>query len=95
MMFAQIDVAQADVGDESSRCGNDHVDSRLHTLKLLVVAVAVIAAVDSHTAHVWCIVGKALHGLVDLLGELACGRHDDAIDGNFSCTGVHSSKRMS
>ena len=70
--LAQIDVAQTDVRDETSRRGDDHVDTRLHALQFLVVAVAVVAAVDCHAAHARRVVGKALHGLVDLLGELTC-----------------------
>ena len=78
---AQVYVAQRDMGDEASGCGYHHVGSHAQALELLVVAVAVVAAVYSHAAHALQIVAEALHGLVYLLCQLACGRHDDAVDG--------------
>ena len=77
----EIDVAQRHVGDEAAGGGDDHVGTEGEALELLVVAVAVVAAIDGHARHAVEMVGEALHGLVDLLGQLARRRHDDAVDG--------------
>ena len=61
--------------------GNDDVGTQTQALQLLVVAVAVVAAVDGDARDAVQIVAEALHGLVYLLCQLACGRHDNAVDG--------------
>ena len=78
---AEVNVPQAQMTDESARCGNDNVGAALHGAFLLLVADAVVAAVDSHAAHVVQIVGESLHGTVYLLRKLAGRGHDDAVDG--------------
>ena len=79
--LAKIHVAQADVGDKAAGGGYHHVGSHAQALQLLIVAIAVIAAVDGHTTHAWQVIAEALHGLVYLLRQFAGGRHNHAIDG--------------
>ena len=67
--------------DEAARRGNDYICTETHAFHLLVIAVAVIAAVDGDTRHVGQVIGEALHGLVNLLCQLTGWRHDDAVDG--------------
>ncbi len=69
------------MADEASRSGYHHVGAQSEAFHFLVVAVAVVAAVDSHAAHAVEIVGKALHSLVDLLGQFTGRAHDNAVDG--------------
>ena len=85
---AEVGVAHAYVADQSARCGDDHVGPQAKALELLVVAVAVVAAIDGHAAHIVKIIAEALHGLVYLLRQLACGAHDDAVDGIFGVAAV-------
>ena len=74
-------------GAEVRVCGSnplstqDDVCAALHGPLLLLVADAVVAAIDSHAADVVQVVGEALHGAVYLLREFAGWRHDDAVDG--------------
>ena len=76
----QVHVSQAEVGDEASRRGDDHVRAQRQALLLLLEEDAVVAAVDGHARH-GQEVGESLHLLVNLLGQLAGGGHDDAVDG--------------
>ena len=85
---AKVGIAHTYVADQSARCGYDHVGTQAKALELLVVAVAVVAAIDGHAAHVVKIIAEALHGLVYLLCQLACGAHDDAVDGVFGVAAV-------
>ena len=68
------------MADEAPGCGDDDIGTERETTALLLVADAVVAAIDGYAAH-GDIVGEALHSLVDLLGQLTRGRHDDAVDG--------------
>ena len=78
--FRHVDIVHRQVGDESSWCGNDNRCTRLQGIEFLIVAVAVVTAIDSNGADVRKVVAEALHGLVYLLCELASGSHDDAVD---------------
>ena len=66
--------------DETSWSGNYYVGTHLETLEFLIVAVAVVASIYSHAANAVEIIAEALHGLVNLLGKLACRAHDYAVD---------------
>jgi len=68
------------VGDEPPGGGDDHVRAQRQALLLLFEEDAVVASVDRHAAD-GQEVGESLHLLVDLLGQLAGGGHDDAVDG--------------
>ncbi len=59
--------------------GDDHIGTHLQSTLLTGEFLAVSAAVDSHARH-WQEVGESLHLTVDLLGKLACGCHDYAVD---------------
>ena len=76
----EVQMSHADVGQQSSRRGNDHVGSHLQSLRLLVEARAIVAAIDGHARHIVEIIAEALHGLVYLLRQFAGGRHHDAVD---------------
>ena len=84
----EVDVADVHVGDEAAGGGDDDVGSETKGFEFLVVSVAVVAAVDGQTADGAEVVAKALHGLIDLLGQLAGGRHDDGVDGVVGKTAV-------
>ena len=77
---AQIHVSHRDMADEASGSCNNDISSHLHGLILLIVAITVVAPVNSHRTHLGHIIGKALHGLVNLLCEFACRTHDDTVD---------------
>ena len=77
---AEVDVAKGDMADETSGRGNNDVGTALESAQLLRKTDAVVAAIDRHAAD-GDEVGEALHGLINLLGELAGGRHNDAVDG--------------
>ena len=68
------------MADKTSGGGNDYVGTHLKTLKFLIVAVAVVAAIYSYAANAVEIIAKALHGLVDLLSQLTCRTHYDTVD---------------
>ena len=68
--LAEVYVAQRDVGDEATWCGDDNIGTHTETLQLLIVTVAVVSTIYSHAAHVLQIIAKALHRLVYLLCEL-------------------------
>ena len=78
---AQIHVAHLDMAKQTPWCGNNHVSSHAQALHLLVIAWTVIATIYGHTAYTVKIIAESLHGLVYLLCQFACGRHDDAVDG--------------
>ena len=69
--LAQIHVTQRNVGDEAARGSDNYIGTHAEALQFLVVAVAVVAAIYSHAAHILQIVAEALHCLVYLLGQLA------------------------
>ena len=77
----EVEVAHLEVAEQSAWRGNQHIGTHTHGTQLLVVAVAVVATVYGYAAHIVEIVAEALHSLIYLLGELACGRHDDGVDG--------------
>ena len=81
--LAEVGVTHADVADEASWGGYHHVGAQCQAFQFLVVTVAVVATIDGHAAHVVQIIAEALHGLVYLLCQLACGAHDNAVDGVF------------
>ena len=68
------------MADESTRGSDDDIGSEGEATALLLVADAVVAAIYGYAAY-GHIVGEAFHGLVYLLGQLAGGQHDDAVDG--------------
>ena len=76
------------MGDEAAGRGNHHVSTQLERPDLLIVTVAVVASVNGHAAHIVEVVAEALHGLVDLLCQFTCGRHDDAVDGILGVTSI-------
>ena len=76
------------MGDEAAWSGDDYISAHAETLQLLIVAVAVVATINSHAAHILQVVAEALHGLVYLLGQLAGWRHDDAVDGVFRIAAI-------
>jgi len=69
------------VADEAAGGGDDDVGAQLQGALLLFVADAVVAAIDADAGDVVEVVGEALHGLVNLLGQFAGGGHDDTVDG--------------
>ena len=69
------------MADEAAGGGDDHVGAKLQGALLLLVADAVVAAIDADAGDVVEVVGETLHGLVYLLGQLAGGGHDDTVDG--------------
>ena len=79
----EVEVAHLQMTEQTTRRGDDHRCSAAQALHLLVEARAVVAAIDGNGAHPVQIVGEALHGLVYLLGQFACGCHDHAVDGIF------------
>ena len=66
--LAQIYITQGNVGDEATWSSNHDISTHAEALQLLIVAVAVVAAINSHAAHILQVVAEALHGLVYLLG---------------------------
>ena len=78
---AHIYISHLQVGNKSAGRGDYNVGSKFKTLHLLIVSVAIIASINRHTAHSTKIIGEALHGLINLLGQFACRRHDNTIDG--------------
>ena len=78
---AQVDIAQTQMADETTRSGNHHICSTLHGSLLLLISNAIVSTINCHTADVFKIVGKALHRTVNLLCKLTSRGHDDAIDG--------------
>ena len=78
----------ADVGEQSSRCGNDDIGAHLESLGFYIEAAAVVAAVDGNAGDAVEVVAKALHGLVNLLCQFACRSHDDAVDGILGVAAV-------
>ena len=93
---AEVDVAEAEMADESARCSDDDIRSALHGSLLLLVSDAVVAAIDGYAADVIQIICKALHGTINLLCKFACRRHDDAVDGIFriAAVGEHAQYRQ-
>ena len=81
-------MTHCDVAYQAAGSGNHHVGTQLKAFRFLVVAAAVVAAIDGHTADTFEIVAKTFHRLVDLLGQLAGGTHDDAVDGVFGVIAV-------
>ena len=77
----EVDVAEREVADETAWGGDEHVGTLLHGTLLLLVADAVVAAIHRHAAYARGVIGKALHGLIDLLREFARRTHDDTVDG--------------
>ena len=77
----EVEVAHLEVTEQSARCSNQHIGTHTHRAQFLIVAVAIVAAINGHTTYIVEIITKALHGLVYLLSEFASGRHDDAVDG--------------
>lgn len=71
----EVERAQLQMRDEAARSGNDHISARAQAFSFLLIARTVVAAVDGHTVDVH-IIGKALHGLVYLLGQLTRRSHD-------------------
>ena len=69
------------MADQTAGGGDNHIGAQAEAFRLLVVAVAVVAAVYRHTAHTVKIVADAFHGLVYLLGQLAGGAHNHTVDG--------------
>lgn len=76
----EVERAQLQMRNEAARGGNDHISARTQAFSFLLIARTVVAAVDGHTVDVH-IIGKALHGLVYLLGQLTRRSHDQAVDG--------------
>ena len=79
--IAEIGIAHRQMAEEASRSGDYHIGTETETLQFLIVTVAIVATIDGHAAYTVKIIAEALHGLVYLLGEFACGTHDDAVDG--------------
>ena len=77
----EVEITHLEVTEQSAWCGNQHIGTHTHRAQLLIVAVTIVTTVNSHAAHIIQIVAKALHGLVDLLCQLAGWRHDDGVDG--------------
>ena len=74
----KIEIAELKVRNEASRGGNDDIGALGEGLSFLFEADAVVSAVDSDAVRAR-VVGKTLQGLVDLLRQFACGRHDEAV----------------
>ena len=81
-------MSHADVREQTTWGGYNHIGSHLQTLCFYIEAVAVVTTIDGHAADAIEIVAKALHGLVYLLGQFTGGRHDDAVDGILGKTSV-------
>ena len=81
-------MSHADMGEQAPWRGNDHVSTHLEAFRLHVETAAVITAIDGDARDAVQIVAKALHGLVYLLCQLACGGHDDAVDGILGIAAV-------
>ena len=77
--MAKVDVAHVDVADQTAGGGNNNIGTQFQAFHLLVVPVAIVSAVDGYAAHVFKVIAESLHRFVDLLGQLACGRHDNAV----------------
>ena len=77
----EVEVAHLEMAEQTPWGGNEHIGTQTHAAHLLVVAPAVVAAIDGYGRYIVEVITKALHGLVDLLGEFTGGRHDDAVDG--------------
>ena len=76
----QIDSAQFDMRQQTSG-GSDHdIGPHFHPSLLLFPGNTVRASVDGNGGNRDKI-GKTFDLLVDLLGQFACGSHDDGIDG--------------
>ena len=74
--------------DETSGGSNDDVGAQRQALQFLVVACAVVAAIDGYAAHAVEIVAETLHCLVYLLCQLARWSHDDAVHRVFLVAAV-------
>ena len=69
------------MAQQSSRCGYQHIGTKPHAFQFLFVSSTVVAAINGHRTHTVEVIAETLHRLVDLLGQFAGGRHDDAVDG--------------
>ena len=67
--------------EQAAGGSNDHRGTATQTLNLLVETRTVVTAIDGDAAHILQVVGKALHRLVNLLGQFAGGRHHNTVDG--------------
>ena len=79
--LAEVYIAQADMRDESAWCSYHHVCTHAQAFQFLVVTVSVVSSIYSHAAYALQVISEALHGLVYLLCQLACRRHDNTVDG--------------
>ena len=79
--LAQVDVAQTDVGDEATWGSDDYIGTHAQAFELLIIAVAIVAAINGHAAHSFQVIAETLHGLVYLLCKFAGRRHNHAVDG--------------
>ena len=77
----EVEVAHLEMTEQSTRGGDEHIGAQTHAAHLLIVAPAIVAAIDGHRRDIVEVITKALHGLVDLLSEFTGGRHDDTVDG--------------
>ena len=68
------------MGQQAAGRGNYDVGAALQTLAFLLVAHAIIAAVNGYSVDIH-IITKALQGLINLLRQFARGRHHQTVDG--------------
>ena len=67
------------MGEQSAWSGHYNVGAGAQAAALLLVALAVVTAIDGEAAD-RRIVGKPLKCLINLAGELASRRHDETVD---------------
>ena len=66
--------------DETPWCCYHHRSAFLQGSHFVVISVAVISAIDSHTADAIKIISEALHRLIYLLSQFPRRSHDKAVD---------------
>ena len=74
--------------DETSWCCYHHRRAFLQGCHLIIIPVAIISAIDSHTADAIKIIPEALHGLINLLCQFPCRSHDKAVDSIFRISAI-------
>ena len=76
----KIEIPQLEMRDEAAGRGNNDVCALRKGFAFLFEADSVVASVDGNAVGAR-VVGETLQGLVDLLGQLTCRRHDEAVYG--------------
>ena len=65
----EVEIAHLQMAEQSAWGSDEYIGTKAHAAQLLFVAACIVATIDGHRRYAIEVIAKALHGLVDLLGE--------------------------